>query len=333
MRSHPLSQAPASARWLTAPTPGAIAILSIDFTDYSRAAAALGLDKPLTILRPSHRRIDVIDDAVLVQVDARTILVMPHGGPMIRQRLQDHWTSRGIDFGSSETAAAFPEARSRVEALALETLAGAASPRAILLLLQQEARWQALAPPWRPTLQDEQRSLRLCRLLRPPVVAVIGAPNAGKSTLTNRLAGRPVSIEWHEPGSTRDHVGVLLDVDGLVVRWVDTPGMAPSSNEIDADSAKLAMEVISRADLLVSLAEPASQWIDVPPMQAPIIRVRSKSDLPRSSVAAEAGAHLISASRGDGINDLARLVRQSLVSDADLEHSGVWLFHPALTAS
>ncbi|QKK10189.1 MAG: GTP-binding protein [Planctomycetota bacterium] len=110
----------------------------------------------------------------------------------------------------------------------LETLSRAVSPRAVDLLLDQPARWAAQglpAPPLDTPSTSPELSRVLDRLVVPPLVVAIGPSNVGKSTLLNRLAGRPVAVTADEPGTTRDHVGSLVDLDGLIVRYVDTPGL------------------------------------------------------------------------------------------------------------
>ena len=63
-------------------------------------------------------------------------------------------------------------------------------------------------------------------LLHPPRVAIVGAANAGKSTLANQLFAQERSITADLPGTTRDWVGEVADIDGLPVMLVDTPGPA-----------------------------------------------------------------------------------------------------------
>src|SRR6185295_9068425 len=123
----------------------------------------------------------------------------------------------------------------------------------------QPRRWQG-APP----REAGERDRVLRRLIDPPLVVALGPPNVGKSSLVNALAGRSVSIVADEPGTTRDHVGVMLDLGGLVVRYVDTPGLRQGADELEREAVSGAMEVASRADLLLVCGDPTSLPTELP---------------------------------------------------------------------
>src|SRR3981081_2607225 len=59
---------------------------------------------------------------------------------------------------------------------------------------------------------------------RPPVIAIVGPPNVGKSSLLNELTGKRISIGAEQPGVTRDRISVPREIDGLWVELVDTGG-------------------------------------------------------------------------------------------------------------
>ena len=65
-------------------------------------------------------------------------------------------------------------------------------------------------------------------------VVIVGAPNAGKSSLLNALARRDVAIVSDEPGTTRDLVEVALDLDGVKVRVTDTAGIRDDAGKVEA---------------------------------------------------------------------------------------------------
>ena len=88
-------------------------------------------------------------------------------------------------------------------------------------------------------------------LLHPPRVAIIGVPNAGKSTLANRLFAQERSITADLPGTTRDWVGEIANVDGLAVMLVDTPGLRHTDDPIESEAIRRSKGQIERADLVV----------------------------------------------------------------------------------
>jgi len=88
-------------------------------------------------------------------------------------------------------------------------------------------------------------------------VAIIGAPNSGKSTLLNRLAGREAAITSAIAGTTRDVIEVRMDIGGLAVTLLDTAGLRESADPIETIGIARSLERAERADLRVHLRDPA----------------------------------------------------------------------------
>ncbi|QYX56994.1 tRNA uridine-5-carboxymethylaminomethyl(34) synthesis GTPase MnmE [Roseovarius sp. SCSIO 43702] len=86
-------------------------------------------------------------------------------------------------------------------------------------------------------------------------VAIVGAPNVGKSTLLNRLAGREAAITSSIAGTTRDVIEVRMDVHGLPVTFLDTAGLRESEDVIEGMGIDLARRRAREADLRVFLIE------------------------------------------------------------------------------
>ncbi|MDA0979608.1 MAG: tRNA uridine-5-carboxymethylaminomethyl(34) synthesis GTPase MnmE, partial [Proteobacteria bacterium] len=80
-------------------------------------------------------------------------------------------------------------------------------------------------------------------------VVLLGRPNAGKSSLMNRLTGRDTSIVTAIPGTTRDRVDEHLQLDGIPLRLVDTAGIRSSDDEIEAEGVRRALAAAATADL------------------------------------------------------------------------------------
>lgn len=91
-----------------------------------------------------------------------------------------------------------------------------------------------------------------------PKIALIGRPNAGKSSLINQLAGSERSLVDHRPGTTRDPVDATITFDGKQYLFVDTAGVRRRSKineEIESASVMRAIKCIERADLVVLMCD------------------------------------------------------------------------------
>lgn len=95
-------------------------------------------------------------------------------------------------------------------------------------------------------LNDKQRGQKLRDGIR---VAIVGAPNAGKSSLLNILADRPAAIVSSIPGTTRDIIEVSMDLGGYPVTLADTAGIRESSDEIEQEGIRRANDIIKNSDL------------------------------------------------------------------------------------
>lgn len=85
-------------------------------------------------------------------------------------------------------------------------------------------------------------------------VAIVGPPNAGKSTLLNALAGRDAAITSHVAGTTRDVIEVRMDLGGLPVTLLDTAGLRETADEVEAIGVERAVTRANNADLRVFLS-------------------------------------------------------------------------------
>jgi tRNA modification GTPase len=86
-------------------------------------------------------------------------------------------------------------------------------------------------------------------------VAIAGAPNAGKSSLLNRLAGYDAAIVTDVPGTTRDALREQLTLDGLPVTVVDTAGLRETSDPVEREGVRRARLEVARADRLLWVAD------------------------------------------------------------------------------
>lgn len=86
-------------------------------------------------------------------------------------------------------------------------------------------------------------------------VAIIGAPNVGKSTLLNALAGEERAIVSHVPGTTRDVIAVDLELGGMALRLHDTAGIRASADEIELEGMRRAGQAMTGADLILLVTD------------------------------------------------------------------------------
>lgn len=122
------------------------------------------------------------------------------------------------------------------------------------------------------------------RMIREGVsIAVIGPPNAGKSSLVNALAGSEVAIVSDIAGTTRDIVETRLDLGGIVATLADTAGLRGSAGDkIEEEGVKRARARAQAADLRIAVLDPASDFISretVELLQRNDFLIWSKSDL------------------------------------------------------
>lgn len=115
---------------------------------------------------------------------------------------------------------------------------------------QAQAGAAALKAEIAAHLADEGQGVRLREGV---VVAIVGAPNAGKSSLLNLLAGREAAIVSARAGTTRDVVEVRLDLAGVPVTLADTAGLREATDEIEQEGVHRARRKAEEADLVVTV--------------------------------------------------------------------------------
>lgn len=125
-------------------------------------------------------------------------------------------------------------------------------------------------------------------------VAIIGAPNAGKSTLLNALAGREAAITSEIAGTTRDVIEVRMDLGGLAVTLLDTAGLRETVDQVEQIGVARAMQRAKAADLRVFLQTHRDEILLIKPMAGDIV-VLGKADqleVTEGAVSGKTGAGL-----------------------------------------
>jgi len=310
---------------LSTPAGRAAALAAIDL----HASAPESLDAFIRIFASVRTKPGELKLADLAGIDRGLVIrwtetfaqLTPHGGAQVVDELMKALETRGATIVTEvDPFEAYPEARSTVDARALAALAQAASPLAVDLLLSQHERW--LSGTRSAEDVRTERDLRLMQLIDPPLVVVVGDPNVGKSTLLNTLAGRDLALVSGEAGTTRDHVGALIDLGGLVVRWVDTPGVRAAAGS-EGDAIELARRLAADADLVIAVGDRTTADPRTIVDQQPGLVVALRGDLGEPAWVHDLA---VSAATGAGVAELVALVRERLVPRADIEAREPWKF-------
>ena len=172
-----------------------------------------------------------------------------------------------------------------------------------------------LAAEMDSALADGRRGERLRDGLH---VAILGAPNAGKSSLLNRLAGREAAIVSAMAGTTRDIIEVHLDLGGWPVVIADTAGLRDSACAVEAEGIRRALARAEAADL--KLAVFAGAELDAPTralIDGETLVVVNKADLAGADLPATVGgrpALAVSALTGQGLDSLLAAIEAEVAA-------------------
>ena len=167
-------------------------------------------------------------------------------------------------------------------------------------------------------LQALRNGAKQGKILRDGIQLVLaGAPNVGKSSLLNRLAGEEVAIVTPIAGTTRDRVKESIQIEGVPMHIIDTAGLRQTADEVEAKGIERTWDAIRLADLVIFLtaADAQSETGDLRaqimgalPSKCPILEVLNKSDLLSKELLVNPEAILISAKKGDGIDLLKQKI-------------------------
>lgn len=165
---------------------------------------------------------------------------------------------------------------------------------------------------------------------RAGVVALLGRPNAGKSSLLNRLVGEALAIVTPKPQTTRSRILGIVSRPDAQILLIDTPGFHAGSRALDRALARVAEEVADDCDVAVLLVDPAAGWDAAHEALrerlvrrgAPVQVVATKADRRLASPELPAD-HAISARTGQGVEGLldalvARLPESPPLHDPEL---------------
>lgn len=98
-------------------------------------------------------------------------------------------------------------------------------------------------------------------------VAIIGAPNVGKSTLLNRLLNEDRAIVSDIQGTTRDLIEEAIQIDGITYRFIDTAGIRKTDDTIERLGIERSLKAADRAQIIILITEPGVPFIEITPRQ------------------------------------------------------------------
>ncbi len=154
-------------------------------------------------------------------------------------------------------------------------------------------------------------------------VAIVGPPNAGKSSLLNRIARRDVAITSPVPGTTRDVIEVAIDLGGYPVVLADTAGLRDSADAIEQEGKRRALQRAEQAEIrlfVFDIAQPADAAGAAAWPGADTILVANKIDLvPAADTVLSPSALPVSALTGEGIDGLLTVLGERVTQTYRIE--------------
>lgn len=285
---------------------------------------------------------EVVDEVLLVTEDAgRKAEISTHGGFGTQAAVEDLLVRRGVRLVDPESIADGmrpPRVGRAIDREARRGLSRAGAVQAMLFYLEAlEGRLATEVAAVRDALRQRPKDAavmgslagRLDTLIgrapfgrafqRPPSLVLLGPPNAGKSSLSNRLLGADRCIVTEEPGTTRDLIDQELSLEGYPFRLIDCAGVRSRAGTLERAGVERSLAAARDADLVLVLLDGAERLTEEPELDRWLTDPRAlvalnKSDLPRVLDPARLAAELrrpvfaVSAREGDGVASLVEAV-------------------------
>ena len=178
-------------------------------------------------------------------------------------------------------------------------------------------------------------------------VAIVGAPNTGKSTLLNTLLGEDRAIVSNIEGTTRDVIEETLNINGIIFRLIDTAGIREGAETIEAMGIERSLEKIKSAQIVLVMSDyseegskveghssmdtkTAAEWVEQLQTEYPekkFLLIGNKSDLRKASspsiLISSSTFHAISAKAGKGIDELRSWMEEQVLGNFDLANDTI----------
>lgn len=166
-------------------------------------------------------------------------------------------------------------------------------------------------------MENIERSAMRGKVLRDGLsVVLVGAPNVGKSSLMNALAGEDVAIVTEIAGTTRDKIEREITVDGLPLKLIDTAGVRHASDKVEQIGIERTLEAVESADVVLHLTDAARPGDDEEKEAMQLIQsrlragvtflnIKNKTDLLEGTGTSQSDAEIfLSAKTGQGMDEL-----------------------------
>ena len=157
-------------------------------------------------------------------------------------------------------------------------------------------------------------------------LVIVGQPNAGKSSLLNRLAGRDAAIVTHIPGTTRDVLKEYIQIDGMPLHILDTAGLRDSEDIVEQEGIKRTWNEIRQADVIALLIDDTNGFnqqdqliLDQLPKRLPVLRIHNKIDVSQHAAGKSGTEIYLSAKTGAGFSAFEQELKKIIGYQEDAE--------------
>ncbi len=347
---------------LTPPGVGAIAVLRLwglsaderldrvfQSVRGSTLAAAGGGSILYGRIHAGGRVIDDVLGCLVARAPVPVVELTCHGGIRVVERVIEVLQTCGFAFRSAAEGDDAASAATPIERPLLAALGRARTRRAVRFLAAQRARLAPSVGQLCSLVRDDPSAAHEAlgkltryadsarRLIGGARIALAGPPNAGKSTLFNRLVGRSAAIASDVAGTTRDWVHTEIEIAGVAITLLDTAGIREEACAVEQAAIAAGSAAVRSADVVIAVFDGRSDGLagQIERLRQhwpgkSVVACLNKSDLgpsPDPPGPASVPVMAVSAAAGDGLPDLVEAITRTLI-EPGFEDDQPCLFDP-----